>query len=215
MIRMGAAGVFRRVYGLAPDQLAVKTCYKQVPAPVTSQVARSMSAFTLAAPVGAARSQAIHPKTGRLVNRAVQRCSPARSTSGSGGGGEGTGGEDAGAAFVQRFQSISADLLANAKAIDGVKDESAGGCCGGSGGDGASAQAATSSVSQQLNSMMSGMEGSLTREDLKAAFDARPRSASGGGDEEGERFLDVAAILRGEGGGEAQDDDAELDALVV
>lgn len=60
---------------------------------------------------------------------------------------------------------------------------------------------------------MSGMEGMLTREDLQAAFQAGPCGSSrAAGSPAGERFLDVAAILRG--GGD-DDEDADLDGLVV
>ncbi|KAL4422283.1 hypothetical protein ABPG75_008480 [Micractinium tetrahymenae] len=151
---------------------------------------------------------------------------PPRSSAASAGG---AGGEDnTGAAFVQRFRSladaqpISADTGSNGGSCgggttsgdQGVAAQSGAGSCGCSGGAGAGASgaAAAAAVSSQLNSLMSGLEGSLSREDLQAAFQAAP-SGAGSSPSSGERFLDVSAILRGEGG--ADDDDADLDALVV
>jgi hypothetical protein len=54
------------------------------------------------------------------------------------------------------------------------------GCCGGSssaseGAAGAGDQAAATAVMQQLSSLMGGMEGSLTREDMRSAFEAGPQ----------------------------------------
>lgn len=60
---------------------------------------------------------------------------------------------------------------------------------------------------------MGGLEGTLSREDLQAAFQSGPSASGGAAGSPGERFLDVAAILRGKGCDD--DPDADLDALVV
>jgi hypothetical protein len=51
---------------------------------------------------------------------------------------------------------------------------SASGCCGGSGSSGADAQQAAATVGSQLNSLMSGLQGSLSRQDIQDAFETAP-----------------------------------------
>ncbi|KAL4852723.1 hypothetical protein ACK3TF_006197 [Chlorella vulgaris] len=142
---------------------------------------------------------------------------------------------DAGAAFLEQFKSLStnpADILGTAQKLDtftsssgccggssSAPEQSGSGCCGGSNSSNSSGaagdQQAASAVMNQLSNMMGGMDGSLTRDDFRSAFDDTQSAASSEQAESGERFLDVSAILssRGQEGGD--DYDEELDALVV
>ncbi|KAI3424700.1 hypothetical protein D9Q98_008090 [Chlorella vulgaris] len=142
---------------------------------------------------------------------------------------------DAGAAFLEQFKSLStnpADILGTAQKLDtstsssgccggssSAPEQSGSGCCGGSNSSNSSGaagdQQAASAVMNQLSNMMGGMDGSLTRDDFRSAFDDTQPDASAEQAESGERFLDVSAILssRGQEGGD--DYDEELDALVV
>lgn len=150
---------------------------------------------------------------------------PPRSAGGSGSS-AGTGESDTGAAFVQRFRSLAdaqplaADVASGSgccgsKAAQGqgATSQSGGSSCGCSGGAATSGPQAAAAAPSQLNSLMGGLEGTLSREDLQAAFQSGPSASGGAAGSPGERFLDVAAILRGKGCDD--DPDADLDALVV
>lgn len=98
---------------------------------------------------------------------------------------------DAGAAFLEQFKSLStnpADILGTAQKLDtstsssgccggssSAPEQSGSGCCGGSNSSNSSGaagdQQAASAVMNQLSNMMGGMDGSLTRDDFRSAFD--------------------------------------------
>lgn len=76
--------------------------------------------------------QAARPGTTRryLASQPLRRCLARSSASGAADGGAGSG--DAGEAFVQRFKSLSSDVLASALPINVNADaSSSSGCCGG------------------------------------------------------------------------------------
>lgn len=87
---------------------------------------------------------------------------------------------DVGAAFLQQFKSIaSSPPPAPAADTSGcgcsgskskAQAEPASGCCGG--GSGGVAEQAAAAVGSQLNSLMSGLQGSLSRQDIRDAFES-------------------------------------------